>query len=213
MAAEQSPPKSGRSKSPDLGRFGWANPRTIVRYLLSLDDTPHRVALGFAVGIFVGLTPTVGVQMILVGMIWYLCRRPFDFNCRAGIVSCYISNPITTIPIYWFSYCVGWYFTGGDLTRDEFAKAFQYSGFSEWWATVWKLFIEIGWPLVIGSLIVATIGAVIAYPAIYYLLIGFRAAAQKRREAHRKKVRERRRTESPSADEPKSLVRAGEDAA
>jgi len=210
MADKESQITRPRSKTPSVGRFGWANPRTLLRYLLSLDDTPHRVALGFAVGIFIGLTPTVGVQMILVGLIWYLCRRPVDFNCRAGLVAVYISNPITTIPIYWFNYCVGWAFTGGDLTREEFAKAFEYSSFSEWWVTVWKLFVEIGWPLLIGSAVVGVIGAVVAYPAMYYLLIGFRAAARKRREAHRVKVRDRQRQAENGS---RALVRAGDDAA
>ena len=38
----------------------------IVYRILHADDTPHRLALGIALGVFVAWTPTVGLQMVLV---------------------------------------------------------------------------------------------------------------------------------------------------
>ena len=39
--------------------------RFFIYRVLHVDDTPHRIALGVAVGIFVAWTPTVGLHMIL----------------------------------------------------------------------------------------------------------------------------------------------------
>ena len=39
--------------------------RWFIYRVLHVDDTPHRIALGVAVGIFVTWTPTIGLQMLL----------------------------------------------------------------------------------------------------------------------------------------------------
>ena len=44
--------------------------------LMMLNDTPHGVAMGVAVGVFIGLTPTVGLQMAIVALISLFIRSP-----------------------------------------------------------------------------------------------------------------------------------------
>ena len=61
------------------------------------------VAGGVAMGIIIAMTPTVGIQMILVVIIHTIIR----VNRLAGIIMVYISNPLTLIPIYWLDYVVG----------------------------------------------------------------------------------------------------------
>jgi len=39
--------------------------RFLVHNVLHVDDTPHRIALGVAIAIFVTWTPTIGFQMLL----------------------------------------------------------------------------------------------------------------------------------------------------
>jgi hypothetical protein len=46
--------------------------KAIYGKFLMLDDTPHRIALGIAIGVFVAWTPTVGVQMLAVIPIAFL---------------------------------------------------------------------------------------------------------------------------------------------
>jgi uncharacterized protein (DUF2062 family) len=152
----------------------WSNPRALLRYVLSLDDTPHHIALGTAIGVFWGLTPTVGVQMLLVVAVYYLCLPFFRFNVKAGLVAVYISNPLTMVPLYWFDYRVGQLLFGGEVTREQFAQILEYNGFGEWWATVLTLFVDLGWTMLVGSLIVGTVGALLTYPEMIYLLHLFR---------------------------------------
>ena len=44
----------------------WTSPRNVLRHILMLQDSAHSIALGTAIGVFLGMTPTVGIQMLLV---------------------------------------------------------------------------------------------------------------------------------------------------
>ncbi len=151
----------------------WKSPRDLLRQILQLDDSPHHVALGVAIGVFIGMTPTVGIQMILVLVLAFLAKPFFRFNNIAALITVYISNPFTVLPIYWFDYKVGTLFVeDAGITKEQFEAALTYKGFAEWWDTIVTLFVKIGAPLIIGSLVVATISGTASYPVIRWLLRG-----------------------------------------
>lgn len=92
----------------ELKNFSWfSDPRQWLRAMLMLDDSSHRIALGAAIGMFIAMTPTVGIQMLLVLLLAVATRRWFRFNKVAALLMVYVSNPLTVVPIYWFSYKVG----------------------------------------------------------------------------------------------------------
>ena len=152
----------------------WSDPRALLRYVLALDDTPHHIALGTAIGMFIGLTPTVGIQMGIVVAVYFLLSPFLRFNCAAALVTVYISNPLTMLPLYWFDYCVGRMLIGGNVTRDELAGILTYDGFADWWRTMISLFIDLGATMFVGSAIVASCGALITYPLMRYLFHNLR---------------------------------------
>lgn len=135
----------------------------LLRYLIALDDTAHHIALGAAVGMFVGLTPTPGLQMLLVVLLSRMCRPVFYFNLPAGLVATYASNPITTLPIAWLSYRIGRLFVGGDLQRSELEELVASNSFTELRDSITALFVELGWAYLIGSLILAAASALVTY--------------------------------------------------
>ena len=67
----------------------------MFRSILMLEDTPHSIALGTAIGLFIAWTPTVGIHMILVVSLALFLRA----NKVAGLIAVYISNPLTLAPI------------------------------------------------------------------------------------------------------------------
>ncbi len=154
----------------DWIRWLWRTPRTLLSQILALEDTDHSKALGVTVGMFIGMTPTVGIQMILVLLLAVLTSRLFYFNRAAALLTVYVSNPLTTLPIYWLDYQVGTWFVAGDVSRDDFSRILEYHGFAEWWHTVLGLFVTIGTPLILGSLIVASICSLATYPLMRWLL-------------------------------------------
>ncbi len=151
----------------------WSSPRALLRHILGLNDTHHAIALGTAIGMFIGMTPTVGAQMILVMIFAFLTKPFFHFNRMAALITVYISNPVTTVPIYYFNYKVGTLFYDSHHTMDDFEKILHYDSFSGWWETIVNLFVDIGVPLVVGSLIVAVICSAVTYPAMRWMLKSF----------------------------------------
>jgi uncharacterized protein (DUF2062 family) len=171
-------------------------PHNWLRSLLMLDDTEHSIALGTAIGIFLGMTPTVGLQTICVMLLSATVRRFFRFNVMAALISIYISNPITIVPIYYGLYKVGTWFVGGSVTREQFAATLEYNSFSEWWDTVVDLFVSLGEPLLVGTAIVAIPCGLVTYPLMRWLLGLFRKTP----------ARSQDESNSQSEEERESLV-------
>lgn len=164
--------------------------RFFIYRVLHVDDTPHRIALGVAVGIFVTWTPTVGLQMVLTVLIAILLRA----NKFVGIPFVWISNPVTLVPIYkWCNYEIGRWMLGGNYQSPDFARAFHVGG--SWWLEVWanriRAFWEATWqafgPLWLGSCVVGLILGTLSYFAVRYAVIRYRQHRELKRFARRAK--------------------------
>ncbi len=156
---------------------GW-HPRTWWRWtrwfllhkVLHVDDTPHRIALGLAVGIFVAFTPTVGFQMALTVLLAWIVRA----NKVVGVPLAWITNPVTIPPIFYFNYRVGALIVGSaGRTMSDFAIRE-----GPWWETVkawWQVLVDVFWQCWLGSLIVATILGTATYFLSCWLVTVYRA--------------------------------------
>jgi uncharacterized protein (DUF2062 family) len=156
----------------------WLDPRQWLRALLMLDDTPHSIALGSAIGVFISITPTFGIHMVLVMAIALLTRRLFYFNRIAALIAVYLANPLTMVPIYWFDYKVGTLFFADTVKWEQFKEMFHESTLAEWQASMKSLALIVGKPLLVGSLIVATASGLLTYPLM-------RALTQRMQERRR----------------------------
>jgi hypothetical protein len=160
--------------------------RWFIYRVLHVDDTPHRIALGVAVGVFVCWLPCMPVQMILTVALSTLVGA----NKFVGVPFVWISNPLTIFPVYWPSWRLGkWIVGSGANGFDAFVKAFTLSGdfvqvAQAWWTAIWQIF----WPLWVGSLIIAAILAVFTYFTLYRGVVAYRQYRQHRR-AHRAEAR------------------------
>ena len=155
--------------------------RFFVYRVLSLDDTPHRIALGVAIGMFVTWTPTIGFQMLLtVGLSWL-----FRANKVVGVPFVWISNPLTIIPIYLPAYYIGCWVLGKEpdaVEKINEAVKWGNEGWSEkvshWFSTIGSIF----WELWLGSLMLAGIVGFISYFIIYYMVIAYRKKWHKKHD-------------------------------
>lgn len=182
----------------DHANISWfSDPRKWFRAMLMLDDSSHRIALGAAIGMFIALTPTVGIQMLIVLTVALLVRPLFQFNKVAALLMVYVSNPLTVVPLYWFNYRLGQIYFPGSISRQEFEQIFQYEGLAEWWASITRLFVDVGVPLIVGSLVVATCCGLATYPVVLRVIRNLRRAERqalraakeaKRREKQAKKL-------------------------
>jgi len=144
--------------------------------VLHVDDTPHRIALGVAAGIFIAWTPTIGFQMLLTILLATLLRA----NKLVGVPFVLISNPFTLIPVYYPSYLLGCWLLRSKVPPPDFARAMHVSG--SWWLELWvnrvKAWWEATWhvlaPLWVGSVVVGLILGALSYVAIYRAVVVYR---------------------------------------
>ncbi|MCL7945784.1 DUF2062 domain-containing protein [Marinobacter sp. ATCH36] len=115
----------------------------------------HSVARAFLVGIFMAFIP-MPFQMLAAACfaIW------FNANLPLSVVLVWVSNPLTMPPMFYFNYKIGAWI----LDRPVLNFEFQLS-----WSWLSGRLLDIGIPLYLGSLMVATLSACLAYLIIQFL--------------------------------------------
>lgn len=83
------------------GPFGRV--RAAYRRLIKLRGTPQEIALGFALGLFVGMSPTMGFQTAIAVPI----AAVLGWNKISAAMGVWISNPATAPFLYGGTYLVG----------------------------------------------------------------------------------------------------------
>jgi len=146
-----------------------------VNKVLGVHDTPHRIALGVGIGIFITWLPVIGAQMVLIVFFSVLFRA----NKVVGAPFAWITNP-ATLWIYIPNYFLGCKVMGStydvDVLWDGLTKAFGLNtgSFHERCVGVWNALVAVFWPLFVGSAIVGGILGVITYFIIRRAVIKFR---------------------------------------
>ena len=147
--------------------------RFLIYRVMSLNDTPHRLALGVAIGIFVTWTPTIGLQMILTILLSALFRA----NKFVGVPFVWLSNPLTIVPIYGPNYFVGCWLLGNSPGKNWHNLMVEASSTSGMWERIAKFaeaILPIFWEVWLGSLVVALFLGVSTYFLMYKLIIVYR---------------------------------------
>jgi uncharacterized protein len=144
--------------------------RALVRrwlgVLLHIDDTPERTAAAFALGVFFGFCPFIGLHTLLAVAFAFL----LNFNRVAVLLGVYSNLPWIVAPYYAFTTMfVGARLTGHRIPpgfRDQVAALFeQHSLFqAAFWQQLLALFRPFVVPFTVGSLIAAVVLSAIAYP-------------------------------------------------
>jgi uncharacterized protein len=115
----------------------------------------HSVARAFLVGIWFCFIP-MPFQMLAAAFfaIW------FNANLPLSVVLVWISNPVTMPPMFYFNYKIGAWALDRPVLNFEFELS---------WSWISERLLDIGIPLYLGSLVVATVSACVAYLIIQYL--------------------------------------------
>jgi uncharacterized protein (DUF2062 family) len=119
---------------------------------ISLKGEPAQIAAGLAIGVFVGVTPTIPFHTAIIVLIGLLFRQ----NITAGYLGAWIvSNPLTVPFLYLSQYELGRFLLG--IERSRFALPDYTLG------SVTALGWEILLPLLAGGILMAPFFAVPAY--------------------------------------------------
>lgn len=77
--------------------------RRALGELLHLEDTPHRIALAFGLGIWIAFSPLLGLHTLIALGIAFA----FRLSRGAILIGCYVNNPWTLAPLFLAGTVVG----------------------------------------------------------------------------------------------------------
>ncbi len=118
--------------------------------LIRLRAAPDDIAKGLALGVFIGMTPTFGAQMVIALFFAFLLKE----NKIAALVGVWITNPLTAPFIYALEYESGRMLMGMD--RPHLVINFSYE-------TLQILGWDVIVPLCVGSLVLGLLTAALTY--------------------------------------------------
>jgi uncharacterized protein len=137
--------------------------RRLLKQVLHLEESPHRTALAFALGVFIAFSPTYGLHTLsAVFTSW-----AFRLNFIALMAGSLINNPWTVVPILGATF-----WTGFQVMAMPESPPLQWNDVS-----VESLYVQIrpyAIPFFMGALILSVMGSLVAYPVAYYVIKQYR---------------------------------------
>ncbi len=148
--------------------------------LKRLKGNPRQLALGFTIGVFIGLTPTMPFHTVMILICCLITRSSFIAGVIASWIVC---NPLTYVPIYYFSMVLGNYATKYTLNWTRIKEIVDIilsdqATISSSWQTIMSLGYEALAVLLVGGVILAIPFTLVSY---YTSLIFFNKFAEKRK--------------------------------
>ena len=178
------PPDAPDADVGSTGGSSWsASLRRTYQRFLKIRGCPREIAKGFALGLFVGMSPTIGFQMLIAVPLAAL----FKLNKLAAVAGVWISNPITAPLIYGTTYLVGAKMMG---LAGHHASTGVTAG-----STLLKMIAkapEIFWAMTVGGVV---LGLPVAFAGYYLALLAvrkYRAGIQQKIAAGKEKLTARR---------------------
>lgn len=134
-----------------LKRWLRRNPTSLrlLRRFRCFHTDPEALRRGLAVGVFFGLTPTVGFQTPMVVAACLLLRGNFPLAFAAT----WISNPITMAPLYLALNAVGEVLIGNTVLSENTTTGYP----------LFSLFAGESLQMIVGTLVIATPTACLVY--------------------------------------------------
>ncbi|UZP68391.1 DUF2062 domain-containing protein [Desulfovibrio mangrovi] len=144
----------------------WETLKRSLRYnylrVMRLKASTHAVAMGLAVGVFVGFLPVIPFQTVIA--------LAFAFVFRASKIPAalgtWISNPVNLIPFYTMLYYVGRFFMPVDTPELDFHHLELESMIQQGWGLVVVMFT--------GGVILGVPGAFVTYVVSFRIVNSYR---------------------------------------
>ncbi|HEY5753510.1 MAG TPA: DUF2062 domain-containing protein [Chthoniobacterales bacterium] len=141
--------------------------RAKVRHLLTLNATPHSIAMGAAIGVFFGFMPVFGFKTLLS----YFSSLILRANTAAAILAVTLHDVLLPLmPVFLrLEYQIGYWLTSHPHHLAPPIEFHEHEHFhlTFAWFRDWHRMVHIGWPIMIGSVIIATVAAAATYGVVY----------------------------------------------
>lgn len=131
--------------------------RRAFEVLFHVEDSPHRIALSFGLGVFIAFSPLLGLHTVMALGI----AIAFRLSKAAIIVGIYVNNPWTIAPMYMAGTLLGCAFLG--VSTDELADIrFDEHGWT-FYRTLAHQLEPYLWPFVVGNTLLGIVFGLLAY--------------------------------------------------
>jgi uncharacterized protein (DUF2062 family) len=138
--------------------------RDRFHFIIKLNDPPKKLALAFALGVFVAFTPTIGLHILTCLVLAWA----FRLSKLVIITASFINNPWTIMPLYGF--CI-WF--GVKITGD--AAIVPHIAWDELRiSTVYPVLKPYLLAYVVGTLLVGAVAALVSYFLFYWAVVRYR---------------------------------------
>ncbi|WP_208541094.1 MULTISPECIES: DUF2062 domain-containing protein [Bartonella] len=136
--------------------------------ILRISETPHKVALGLAIGIFSACSPFFGLHIILALFFSWILRG----NFTAAIIGTVFSNPLTFLPIVMIDYKIGYLFLSlfgnvGKISLSQIRTIFSNLTFSKVWVIFENTWDSIMLPMILGGVLLGFVFGGLSYIGVY----------------------------------------------
>lgn len=145
--------------------------KELYHSLLHSHASPREVAWGFAVGVFIAFTPTLGLHMILAIALCAILKK----NEIATVLGTWVVNPLTIFPCYWLTFKTGLLLLGLPLEQELTARAIR---------DIFHLGGKIILPLWIGGVVIGLLSAVLSYFLVLNIYPFLKERALKKIKSH-----------------------------
>lgn len=132
--------------------------KKLIITLVELNNTPHEIALGVAIGVFIGITPLYGFHTALAILFAMLIPRTHKV---AIVIGSNISLPFTAPFITWTGYQIGRFLLNKRYPNIEWSSLRHFT---------YREVIDILYPLFLGSFILGIIVGVVFYFVILFVI-------------------------------------------
>ena len=152
--------------------------KQILVKLASLEGTTRLISLSFAIGVFIGFSPFLGLHTLMALTLCVLTR----LNKPALMIGAFLNLPWILVPYYTFATWLGTVIL--DMPGRSFPAQLGLTDiisreFLEWLFSQWVLLI----PAFTGSLLLSAILALLAYKAAAVFLNRYRSSGLKMKNA------------------------------
>jgi uncharacterized protein (DUF2062 family) len=135
-----------------------------VQLLLHVEDTPHRIALAFGIGVYIAFFPIFGIHTGMALIIAFL----FKLSRVAMLLGIWVNNPWTIAPMYMGGTLLGCVLLG--VSRSDLPEidwALEGHAFYEELMIVLRPYL---WPFVVGNTVAGILAGLLAYFALRFFL-------------------------------------------
>lgn len=192
-------------KKPEINQHG-----TVYGFLqkpyerfLKIRGNPQEIGLGFGLGLFVGMSPTLGFQMVIAVFFAAMLK----WNKISAAIGVWISNPLTAPFLYSTTYIIGARIMG-------LKNSFRLSDIQDFSALIeiLKKTPEIFFALTIGGIILGLPLAVLGYTISYMAVLKYqedikrKLAEQKESISRLKEKRKAKKAKRAKAKKSKKML-------